>query len=97
MNLLDDNPTKDDRLGFAPTAEAIVEAIKNASSRPLTIGVFGGWGSGKTTLCRWPKPACTGTRSDHLVQCLEVLGERGRLECADPDHIADDEARSGPR
>lgn len=50
MYLLDDNPTTDDRLGFAPTADAIVETIKNASRRPLTIGVFGGWGSGKTSL-----------------------------------------------
>lgn len=36
MYLLDDNPTTDDRLGFAPTAEAIVETIKNASRRPLS-------------------------------------------------------------
>jgi hypothetical protein len=50
MYLLDDNPTTDDTLGFAPTAEAIVETIKNASRRPLTIGVFGGWGTGKTSL-----------------------------------------------
>jgi predicted KAP-like P-loop ATPase len=50
MYLLDDNPTTDDRLGFAPTADAIVETIKNASRRPVTIGVFGGWGTGKTSL-----------------------------------------------
>jgi len=50
MQLLDDNPTNEDRLGFAPTANAIVETIRNASRRPLTIGVFGGWGSGKTSL-----------------------------------------------
>lgn len=50
MYLLDDNPTSDDNLGFAPTADVIVQAIKNTSRRPLTIGVFGGWGSGKTSL-----------------------------------------------
>jgi KAP family P-loop domain len=50
LHLLDDNPTYEDSLGFASTADVIVTAIKNASRRPLTIGVFGGWGSGKTSL-----------------------------------------------
>jgi hypothetical protein len=48
--LLDDNPTTEDKLSFAPTADAIAETIKNASRRPLTVGVFGGWGTGKTSL-----------------------------------------------
>jgi hypothetical protein len=52
MYLFDDNPTTEDALGFAPTADAIVETIKNTSRRPLTIGVFGGWGSGKTSLMK---------------------------------------------
>ncbi len=50
MRLLDDNPSIDDRLGFAPTADAIAETIQNAARRPLTVGVFGGWGTGKTSL-----------------------------------------------
>src|SRR5690242_96718 len=50
MRLLDDNPSIEDTLGFRPTANAIVETITNASRRPLTIGIFGGWGSGKTSL-----------------------------------------------
>jgi KAP family P-loop domain len=50
VRLLDDNPTTEDRLGFATTADTIVETIKNASRRPLTVGVFGGWGTGKTSL-----------------------------------------------
>jgi hypothetical protein len=50
VHLLDDNPTTEDKLSFAPTADVIVETIKNASRRPLTVGVFGGWGTGKTSL-----------------------------------------------
>ena len=50
MRILDDNPTIEDRLGFEATAHTIVEMIKNASRRPLTVGVFGGWGTGKTSL-----------------------------------------------
>jgi KAP family P-loop domain len=50
MRLLDDNPTIEDGLGFESTAQSIAEMIKSASRRPLTIGVFGGWGTGKTSL-----------------------------------------------
>jgi hypothetical protein len=50
MRLLDDNPTIEDGLGFESTAQSVAEIIKNASRRPLTIGVFGGWGTGKTSL-----------------------------------------------
>lgn len=62
--LLDDNPTIDDHLGFGPTADAIVEAVKGASRRPFTIGVFGGWGTGKTS----------------LMQMVEVRLKRDRIK-----------------
>lgn len=52
MQLLSDNPTAEDRLGFGATADVLFEAIDTAGERPLTIGVFGGWGSGKTSLMR---------------------------------------------
>ena len=51
MELFDDNPTTEDALGFGEVAEVLVEVITNAR-RPLTLGVFGGWGSGKTSLMR---------------------------------------------
>jgi hypothetical protein len=47
--LIADNPETQDRLGFAPMAEILVNVIK-ATQPPFTIGVFGEWGSGKTTL-----------------------------------------------
>jgi KAP family P-loop domain len=50
MRLLDDNPTIEDELGFESTAQSVAEMIENASRRPLTIGIFGGWGTGKTSL-----------------------------------------------
>jgi predicted KAP-like P-loop ATPase len=52
VQLLSDNPTAEDRLGFGATADVLFEAIDTARERPLTIGVFGGWGSGKTSLMR---------------------------------------------
>lgn len=52
MQLLSDNPTDEDRLGFGGTADVLFEAIDTTTERPLTVGVFGGWGSGKTSLMR---------------------------------------------
>jgi predicted KAP-like P-loop ATPase len=47
--LIADNPETTDRLGFAPMAEILVNVIR-APPPPFTVGVFGAWGSGKTTL-----------------------------------------------
>lgn len=43
----------DDKLDFAPYANTIANIILNPkTSTPLTIGIFGSWGSGKTSLMR---------------------------------------------
>jgi formylglycine-generating enzyme required for sulfatase activity len=47
--ILDDLPTDADALDFKPYVETLVDVCKTAST-PLTIGVFGTWGSGKTSL-----------------------------------------------
>jgi formylglycine-generating enzyme required for sulfatase activity len=49
--ILDDLPTDTDALDFKPYVETLVDVCKTAST-PLTIGVFGTWGSGKTSLMR---------------------------------------------
>ena len=49
--ILDDLPTDLDALDFKPYIETLVDVCKTAST-PLTIGVFGTWGSGKTSLMR---------------------------------------------
>ncbi len=49
--LLSDQPTSKDSLDFAPYAEILREVIQDSNTdTPLTIGVFGSWGSGKTSL-----------------------------------------------
>jgi formylglycine-generating enzyme required for sulfatase activity len=49
--ILDDRPTNEDALDFSPYRDTLVDIIADPDTRtPLTIGIFGGWGSGKTSL-----------------------------------------------
>lgn len=46
-----DEPAADPQLGFSAYADAFAEIIEHSRPR-FSIGIFGGWGSGKTTLMR---------------------------------------------
>jgi predicted KAP-like P-loop ATPase len=45
-----DNESPEDLLGFQYLAGAVVSIVKDEGLLPATIGVFGDWGSGKSTL-----------------------------------------------
>lgn len=45
-----DVPTVHDRLGFAPFRNALRDIITKTPETPFTVGIFGTWGSGKTSL-----------------------------------------------
>ena len=45
------NPLEEDRLAFAPTARILARAALYAAG-PLCIGIYGPWGSGKSSLLR---------------------------------------------
>ena len=49
--ILDDQWTDKDALDFTPYVETLADIIQTGNT-PLTIGVFGTWGSGKTSLIR---------------------------------------------
>lgn len=51
--VLDDQPSQMDSLDFRSYVEALKDLIfHNKTQTPLTLGVFGRWGTGKTTLMR---------------------------------------------
>jgi Cdc6-like AAA superfamily ATPase len=51
--LLDDRPSAVDLLNFRQFVEALRNIVRNpATKTPFIIGVFGRWGTGKTTLMR---------------------------------------------
>src|SRR3954464_6660338 len=48
----DDNETGADLLGFDYLAAALVEVLTEPRLLPVTVGVFGDWGSGKSSLMK---------------------------------------------
>ena len=52
--IVNDQPTERDALDFTPYVETLADIIRTGNT-PLTIGVFGTWGSGKTSLMRMVK------------------------------------------
>lgn len=50
LRLWADNPTAQDLLGFTDIAAPVLEAIRRERLDPVAVGIFGDWGSGKTTV-----------------------------------------------
>ncbi len=51
--ILSDHPAEEDAFNFTPYAETLAQIIGNTGTvTPLTIGIFGKWGRGKTSLMR---------------------------------------------
>jgi hypothetical protein len=48
--LFDDNPAVQDLLGFRTVAEAVVRVLGAGGLDPVTVGVKGAWGGGKSTV-----------------------------------------------
>jgi predicted KAP-like P-loop ATPase len=49
--ILDDRPAREDTLGFQPNVDALADILLDpATHTPLVVGVYGPWGSGKTSL-----------------------------------------------
>ena len=51
IKIITDEPTLEDALHFDRYSQQLADIIVNSTPR-FTIGMFGGWGTGKTTLMR---------------------------------------------
>ena len=57
-----DNETENDFLNFSSVADSVAEIVVQARGRPISIGVSGAWGAGKSSLIKLTQ-ASLGTRS----------------------------------
>jgi predicted KAP-like P-loop ATPase len=68
-----DNETSEDLLGFKVHADLLVDVIKDDNVLPVTIGVFGDWGSGKSSILKIVEKELTAGKDDGLNECTLVL------------------------
>src|SRR4051794_4005638 len=50
--LWSDNPSALDLLGFSDVTAGIIEALQREKLDPVTVGIEGDWGSGKTSMLK---------------------------------------------
>src|SRR5262249_5616713 len=69
-----DRPAIEDALGFGPSATALARFVLHPDTGPLTIGIHGRWGKGKSSFMRFV--------DDGLIAAAasDRAGAEGRLE-----------------
>lgn len=71
--ILTDNETKVDLLNYEGIAITITQLLKEKPDKPITIGVHGDWGAGKSSVLEMIESAFT---DDEKVLCLKFNGWR---------------------
>ncbi len=71
--ILSDNETKVDLLNNEPIAKTIVALVRKHSDHPITIGVHGDWGAGKSSILEMIEASLEG---EDRVLCLKFNGWR---------------------
>ncbi len=71
--ILSDNETKVDLLNSEAIAQTIVKLIRERPERPVTIGVHGDWGAGKSSVLEMIE---AGLENDKKVLCIKFNGWR---------------------
>ncbi len=67
VSILSDQPAEEDQLNFAPYAQTLADIIADpGTDTPLSIGVFGGWGQGKTSLMNMVRRRLAATEDTHF-------------------------------
>lgn len=62
-----DAETDSDFLNYSEVAELVAELISDPHLRPLSLGIFGGWGTGKSTTLRLVEAELAKTKDKYLV------------------------------
>ena len=71
--ILSDNETKVDLLNNEPIAHTIVQVLRRHAHRPITIGIHGDWGAGKSSVLEMLEAAL---ETESGVLCLKFNGWR---------------------
>lgn len=66
-----DCETQIDLIGYKNLARAVINLIREENLSPLTIGIHGDWGAGKTSMLRF---ICTELESNKKILCLNFNG-----------------------
>jgi len=74
VKIIDDAPVEAaDLFGFDAYSKTLAELIANPENHtPLVIGIYGSWGSGKTTLMRSVKSCFDTLKKDRFRRCKSV-------------------------
>jgi len=71
--LLSDNETKIDLLNYYAIADTIVALLRQQPERPVTVGVHGDWGAGKSSILEMIE---SGLEKEEKVLCIKFNGWR---------------------
>lgn len=67
-----DNDTTEDLLGFEVHKDLIKSFVLDKDMLPLTVGVFGDWGSGKTSILKMLKDDLSNNVKDKKIACVFI-------------------------
>lgn len=71
--LLTDNETRVDMLNNRAIADTVVKVIKENSNQPISIGVHGDWGAGKSSVLAMIEESFPDEKSSDIV-CIRFNG-----------------------